>query len=69
MEDNADMNEIEEELITVERNRNPKVVLAFFSIIILTAAIVLGVTLSDSSDSSTNSVINETLPSQAQDNS
>ena len=33
MEDNADMNEIEEELITVERNRNPKVVLGFFSII------------------------------------
>ena len=66
MEDNADMNEIEEELITVERNRNPKVVLGIFSIIILIAAIVLGVTLSDSNDSSTNSVINETLPSQAQ---
>ena len=35
------MNEIEEELITVERNRNPKVVLGIFSIIILTA-VVLG---------------------------
>ena len=66
MEDNTDMNEIEEELITVERNRNPKVVLGFFSIIILIAAIVLGVTLSDSNDSSTNTVINETLPSQSQ---
>ena len=64
MEDNADMNEIEEELITVERNRNPKVVLGFFSIIILIAAIVLGVTLSDSNDSSTNTAINETLPAQ-----
>ena len=66
MEDNADMNEIEEELIIVERNRNPKVVLGFFSIIILIAAIVLGVTLSDSNDSSTNTVINETLPGQSQ---
>ncbi|MED5229696.1 MAG: TlpA disulfide reductase family protein [Actinomycetota bacterium] len=66
MEDNADMNEIEEELTTVERNRNPKIVLGFFSIIILIAAIVLGVTLSDSKDSSKNSVTNETSPSQAQ---
>ena len=64
MEDNANMNEIEEELIIVERNRNSKVVLGFFSIIILIAAIVLGVTLSDSNDSSTNTVINETLPAQ-----
>ena len=60
------MNEIEEKLITVERNRNPKVVLGFFAIIILIAAIVLGVTLSDSNDSSTNTVINETLPVQSQ---
>ena len=60
------MNEIEEELIIVERNRNPKVVLGFFSIIILIVAIVLGVTLSDSNDSSTNTVINETLPVQSQ---
>ena len=58
------MNEIEEEFIIVERNRNPKIVLGLFSIIILIAAIVLGVTLSDSKDSSTNSVINETAPSQ-----
>ena len=64
MEDNADMNEIEEELIIVERNRNPKVVLGFFSIIILIAAIIMGVTLSDSNDSSTNTAINETLPAQ-----
>ena len=60
------MNEIEEELTTIERNRNPKVVLGFFSIIILIAAIVLGVTLSDSNNSSTDSVINETPPAQAQ---
>ena len=60
------MNEIEEEFIIVERNRNPKIVLGLFSIIILIAAIVLGVTLSDSKDSSTNSVINETAPSQEQ---
>ena len=66
MEDNADMNEIEEELTTVERNRNPKIVLGLFSIIILIAAIVLGVTLSDSKDSSKNSVTNETPPAQAQ---
>ena len=66
MENNTDMNEIEQESITVERNRNPKVVLGFFSIIILVAAIVLGVTLSDSNDSSTNTVINETLPAQSQ---
>ena len=64
MEDNADMNEIEEELIIVERNRNPKVVLGFFSIIILIAAIIMGVTLSDSNDSSTNTAINGTLPAQ-----
>ena len=60
------MNEIEEELITFERNRNPKVVLAFLSIIILIAAIVLGVTLSDSNESSNNSVTNQTPPAQAQ---
>ena len=60
------MNEIEEEFIIVERNSNPKIVLGLFSIIILIAAIVLGVTLSDSKDSSTNSVINETAPSQEQ---
>ena len=66
MEDNVDMNEIEEELTTVERNRNPKIVLGLFSIIILIAAIVLGVTLSDSKDSSKNSVTNETPPAQAQ---
>ena len=66
MEDNTDMNEIEEELIIVERNRSPKVVLGFFSIIILISAIVLGITLSDSNNSSTNSVINETPPAQAQ---
>ena len=30
MEENTDMNDIEEELVTVERNRNPKVVLGFF---------------------------------------
>ena len=60
------MNEIEEELTTVERNRNPKIVLGLFSIIILIAAIVLGVTLSDSKDSSKNSVTNETPPAQAQ---
>ena len=66
MEENADMNEIEDELIIVERNRNPKVVLGIFSIIILISAIVLGVTLSDSNGSSTNTVINETLPAQSQ---
>ena len=66
MENTTNMNEIEQESITVERNRNPKIVLGFFSIIILLAAIVLGVTLSDSNDSSTNTVINETLPAQSQ---
>ena len=66
MEDNVGMNEIEEELITVERNRNPKVVLGFFSIVILIAAIVLGVTLSDSNDGSISSVIDEAPPVQAQ---
>ena len=66
MENTTNMNEIEQESITVERNRNPKIVLGFFSIIILLAAIVLGVTLSDSNDSSTNTVINETLPVQSQ---
>ncbi len=66
MENNTDMNEIEQESIIVERNRNPKVILGFFSIIILIAAIVLGVTLSDSNDSLTNTVINETLPAQSQ---
>tara|TARA_Y100000768_G_scaffold352108_1_gene303456 strand:+ start:362 stop:1129 length:768 start_codon:yes stop_codon:yes gene_type:complete len=66
MEDNADMNEIEEELIIVERKRNPKVVLGFLSFIILVAAILLGITLSDSNDSSTNSVSNENPLSQAQ---
>ena len=40
--------------------------LGLFSIIIIIAAIVLGVTLSDSKDSFTNSVINETAPSQEQ---
>ena len=66
MEDNVEMNEFEEVLTTVERNRNPKVVLGFFSIIILAAAIVLGVTLSDSNDSSNNSVTNQTSPAQSQ---
>ena len=66
MENTTNMNEIEQESITVERNRNPKIVLGFFSIIILLAAIVLGVTLSDSNDSSTNTAINETLPAQSQ---
>ena len=66
MEDNVEMNEFEEVLTTVERNRNPKVVLGFFSIIILAAAIVLGVTLSDSNDSSNNSVANQTSPAQSQ---
>ena len=66
MEENADMNEIEDELIIVERNRNPKVVLGIFSIIILISAIVLGVTLSDSNDSSNNSVTNQTSPAPAQ---
>ena len=66
MEDNLDMNEIEEELIIVERKRNPKVVLGFLSFIILVAAILLGITLSDSNDSSTNSVSNENPLSQAQ---
>ena len=60
------MNEFEEVLTTVERNKNPKVVLGFFSIIILAAAIVLGVTLSDSNDSSNNSVTNQTSPAQSQ---
>ena len=66
MEDNANMNEFEEVFTTVERNRNPKIVLGFLSIIILVAAIVLGITLSDSNDSSTNSVSNENPSSQAQ---
>ena len=66
MENTTNMNEIEQESITVERNRNPKIVLGFFSIIILLAAIVLGVTLSDSKDSSKNSVTSETPPTQAQ---
>lgn len=66
MEDNADMNEIEEELITVESNRNPKVALAFLSIIILIAAIILGITLSGGNDTSTNSINAETPPIQAQ---
>ena len=61
MENTTNMNEIEQESITVERNRNPKIVLGFFSIIILLAAIVLGVTLSDSTTFN-NTVINETLP-------
>ena len=66
MEDNADMNEFEEVFTTVERNRNPKIVLGFLSIIILVAAIVLGITLSDSNDMTTNSVSNENPASQAQ---
>jgi len=66
MEDTADMNEIEEELIIVERKRNPKFVLGFLSIIILVAAIVLGITLSDNNESSKNSVANETPSAQAQ---
>tara|TARA_Y100001958_G_scaffold24150_1_gene15063 strand:- start:2644 stop:3411 length:768 start_codon:yes stop_codon:yes gene_type:complete len=66
MEDNADMNEFEEVFTTVERNRNPKIVLGFLSIIILVAAIVLGITLSDSNDMTTNSVSNENPSSQAQ---
>ncbi len=64
MEDTEDMNEIEEKLIIVERKRNPKFVLGFLSIIILVAAILLGITLSDSNDSSTNSVSNENPSSQ-----
>jgi len=66
MEDNADMNEIEEESTSVEGNRNPKVLLGFLSIIILVVAILLGITLADNNDNSTNSVINETPPAQAQ---
>ena len=66
MEDNVEMNEFEEVLTTVEQKRNPKIVLGFFSIIILAAAIVLGVTLSDSNDSSNNSVTNQTSPAQSQ---
>ena len=66
MEDNADMNEFEEVFTTVERNRNPKIVLGFLSIIILVAAIVLGITLSDSNDMTINSVSNENPSSQAQ---
>ena len=66
MEDNSVMNEIEEELTTIERKRNPKIVLGFLSLIILVTAIVLGVTLSDSNESSKNSVTNETPPAQAQ---
>ena len=59
MEDNSDMNELEEELTTVERNRNPKIFLGMLSIVILVAAILLGITMSDSNDSSTNSVGND----------
>ena len=66
MEDNAEMNEIDEELKTIERNRNPKVVLGFFSIIILIVAIILGVTLADSNNSSRKIGINETPAEQAQ---
>ena len=66
MEDNLDMNELEEELISVERKRSPKVALAFLSIVILIAAILLGITLSDSNDSPTNSDRSETPPLQEQ---
>ena len=66
MEDHADMNEFEQVLTTVEQKRNPKIILGFFSIIILVAAIVLGVTLSDSNEISKNSVANETPSAQAE---
>ena len=66
MEDNLDMNELEEELSIGERKRSPKVVLAFLSIVILIAAILLGITLSDSNDSPTNSDRSETPPLQEQ---
>ena len=66
MEDNVDMNEFEEGFTTVERNRNPKFVLGFFSIIILVSAIILGITLSDSNESSKKSVTNQTPPAEAQ---
>ena len=66
MEENADMNETEGELVTVERNRNPKVVLGSLSIIILVTAVVLGITLSDRNDSSTNSIGDEMPPPQEQ---
>ena len=66
MEDNSNMNELEEESKTVERNRNPKVILGCLSIIILVAAILLGITLSDNNDSSINSLLNETAPSEEQ---
>ena len=66
MKDTEDMNEIGEELIIVERKRNPKYVLGFLSIIILVSAILLGITLSDSNDSSTNSFSNENPSSQEQ---
>ena len=66
MEDKPDMNELEEESKTFERNRNPKVILGCLSIIILVAAILLGITLSDNNDSSINSVLNETAPSEEQ---
>ncbi len=66
MEDKLDMNELEEESKTFERNKNPKVILGCLSIIILVVAILLGITLSDSNDSSINSVLNETAPSEEQ---
>ena len=55
MEDNLDMNELKEELLIGERKRSPKVVLVFLAIVILVAAILLGIILSDSNESSTNS--------------
>ena len=66
MEDNLDMNELEEELISVERKRSPKIVLTFLSIIILVTAILVGITLSDTDDSSTNSDGSEMPPLQEQ---
>jgi len=66
MEDNLDMNELEEELISVERKRSPKIVLTFLSIIILVTAILVGITLSDTNDSSTNSDGSEMPPLQEQ---
>ena len=64
MEDNLDMNELKEELLIGERKRSPKVVLVFLSIVILVAAILLGIILSDSNESSTNSDRSKTPPLQ-----
>ena len=65
MEENTDMNDIEEEFTTVERSRNPKVLLGLLLMIISVVAIISGIILSDSNDSSTNSVVKETPPAQA----